>query len=789
MLLARVSVAIASLAAAIGGVSPNGQAACNSSSVGAIVASWDTWPSRTPSDLVVDGPILGNGGLAAAVGAGKYGLVTLYTGLTSFVAGPVDGFSKCSYGDGGLKQVGGLSFGFNNRSPVSFRAAQIIAEGRVHFTVADSQTKLNVDAFVSANEDVLRLRLSFESAAVSALNVTVTAWTVKGCSLPFTVGSTGDTVIFAERVSGPPYQGAGRRGVSLRTADVMVTPVGAVFSGIAPASDGLSIAGTILLPEAGRFSDVVAVVSDGGRQANAALLEASATGAALEGIEQRHREWWSKFWSASCVAFPSQPTWERYWYGSQYLLALNAREGRTAPGLFGALITTDSPGWSSDLTLNYNAQAPYYGVWSSNHVELARAQFQPYIDFLPTGRYLAKTFYGCDGVVFPGHILPGGLTSSDVQTMGQLSDASFVANNFVWHYRHTLDTAWLREVAYPFVREVGMFWKCWLVREDLGAGSYRYVDPNDCINELCEASGGRPAKNPIISLSLIKFVLAALVEWSRALDVDAALADGWADIVAHLSDYPTASVTLSNGQVATVFSTSEGEAPQGPGANPFEVYPMHPVADVSLSSPPELLAVARNTVAHLASWGEGNAFCEIFPAAVRINYNSTDVLLQLNEQLSRNLLTNLYYFEGGGGIEGAGATLALNEMMLQSAEGFVRFFPALDQGARPAAFERLRTLGGFLVSGSIDEAGLVGDITVIATHPAAEKCLTRCDEFVFLSPWDSAVLLVVTDDRARRVDLEQRGDGRFSFRTLPGASYHIVALGAGSWEATPRLLV
>ena len=41
-----------------------------------------------------------------------------------------------------------------------------------------------------------------------------------------------------------------------------------------------------------------------------------------------------------------------------------------ASSLFGPFSTGDYIGWNGDVTLNYNAETPFYGAPSSNHLEL-----------------------------------------------------------------------------------------------------------------------------------------------------------------------------------------------------------------------------------------------------------------------------------------------------------------------------------------------------------------------------------------------------------------------------------
>jgi hypothetical protein len=70
----------------------------------------------------------------------------------------------------------------------------------------------------------------------------------------------------------------------------------------------------------------------------------------------------------------------------------------------------------------------------------------------------------------------------------------------------------------------------------------------------------------------------------------------------------------------------------------------------------------------------------------------------------------LYY--GGGGIESCGGFLAINEMLLQSHEGVLRFFPVWpkDQDAR---FGTLRAVGAFLVSAELKN-GVVTGVKIVS---------------------------------------------------------------------------
>ena len=161
----------------------------------------------------------------------------------------------------------------------------------------------------------------------------------------------------------------------------------------------------------------------------------------------------------------------------------------------------------------------------------------------------------------------------------------------------------------------------------------------------------------------------------------------------------------------------------------------------------QLLAAARNTVmlADVTNPLQENAFQEIFPSFVRVGcvspttckqrhshlctfpvhptnctqnaaappaqsvtgqatgcpLNASYILRTLAAVVTNTMGANGYLRQGGGGIETAGGAQAVNDMLLQSSEGFLRFFPVWPAG-EDAAFNTLRAVGAFLVSASLE---------------------------------------------------------------------------------------
>jgi hypothetical protein len=450
----------------------------------------------------------------------------------------------------------------------------------------------------------------------------------------------------------------------------------------------------------------------------------------LDTLRAAHDDWWREYWERSVVDV-GDPLLHRYYYGAYYLLGCCCGGAdKVAPGLFGNWITTDTPAWRGDFHLNYNYQAPWWGAFSGNRAELADAYDRPLLDYLPAAREHARGL-GQPGVVFPVGIGPWGIMS-DANFWGQKSNAAYATINMILRWQATQDRAYLRQKAYPFAAEVAVFWERYLRFEDTSGkpgGEYRrtaagrlalrqdgdpqadalqnadgrYVIRGDAVGE-----GTGDDLNAIQSLGLVRALFEFMVEASGVLDVDADRCAAWRQILEHLSAFPT-----QERQGKTVFAYTEQGFRWGEACgNSIQLQHIFPAGCLGLGSAPELLAIARETVRQLGTWGDGNAFASLYTQAARVGYDPEIILKELTGQLrGPHALPNLYLSYGGGGIETCGGiTGAINEMLMQSHEGIIRLFPCWPAG-RDAAFRDLRARGAFLVAARL-VGGTVRDVSI-----------------------------------------------------------------------------
>ena len=288
------------------------------------------------------------------------------------------------------------------------------------------------------------------------------------------------------------------------------------------------------------------------------------------------------------------------------------------------------------------------------------------------------------------------------------------------------------------------------------------------------------------------------VRFSKLLGVDSSMAAEWQAALDAMPAYPTADFTFRAGAKGEEFNGGAGffvEAEYGhhPGVNPVNsstvtpvVWPWcnkeYPVSNFAAMWPTDeigatqtedaaLLARAKQTVFGLNKyqakpWANTNGFCLSWPPAVRVSgrEDAKEIITAFAGAIASATGNNGCVHNNGGMLENIGATVAINDLLLQSHGGRLRFFPvwnAAELGA--ASFATLRAYGAFLVSASIDASGTVAPVTL--------ESLVGNDA-VFESPWASDTPKI-TDEAGDAVPTTVVSPGVYSFASQPGKKYTI----------------
>jgi alpha-L-fucosidase 2 len=716
---------------------------------------------------IPDGPLMGNGDLAVAVG-GTATEQTFYLSKSDL--------SQSARG------IGGVTYSFEGTAGTTgYRQEEDLCRAEVRSAIPLEHTALNMRSWTAHDGNVLVSEITSDRAAA---DIDLKLWSyVSGAH---TQAGTAQDVIWATReisttmgTTKQPFRSKVAMAVRIIGASATCT------------TDGKNSSTARFSVPSGKSVLVITALA-GGYQvddhiARATELAASLDRQKIDDLQAAHLRWWTRYWSKSSISIGDELV-EKFYYGAQYVLGCSSREGSVAPGLAGPWHLNGPICWSNKYTLDYNFEAPWWGVYSSNRAELAEPFYDVILKLIPEGKRLAQE-HGTKGILFGVNAHAwGGFT--DTRTLNMKSNASLAALNFMMHYHYTKDNSFLVQKAWPLLKELDEFWQDNLIRNE-ATGRW-------CVRDS-GAREGQKDDNAITDLAYVNAIYRFLLETADTLEgkqsaegiihISDAQKVRWRGYVERLSPYPT---MILNGQ--RVFKEAENRQKMslgGAGDNSDVLDGVFPGQAIGLGSDPLLLQTAQNTVAALnpdtakASWFQANSFPKIYTQAIRAGYPAEKVIEHLKQLLAgrqpyddrgdhAHLRDNLTINPPAHSFEYVGAIEAVNSMLLQSQDQTIRVFPNWING-KNASFHHLRACGSFLVSSELKN-GTVTYINIVSEMGGTCR---------LVPPWNghSCRILRIDTGKPQTIPHDDLGNA-IVFRCEKGGMYRIEG-GAGEPSPTP----
>nr|WP_306220333.1 glycoside hydrolase N-terminal domain-containing protein [Cohnella sp. WQ 127256] len=442
-------------------------------------------------------------------------------------------------------------------------------------------------------------------------------------------------------------------------------------------------------------------------------------------------EVWEAYWSRSGVSLEDEYL-ERIWYRNLYFFQCSVKPEATCPGLFAnwsyGKIGSE---WHGDYHMNYNTQQPFWLAFTSNHVDKHLAYVNMVDHVLPVSRKWAQDYYGLRGAYYPHSAYPVEMNMMPypVPHWGwEVCETPWTVQSLWWHYLYTMDKGFLADRAYTPIKEAVLFMVDYMTRADAHGESWgddRYHIFPTVVPELYELTPGfKKNSDCIVDLTLTKFLFRAFLDACEALgriEEEDELLTEVRNILDHYPEYPTA-----ESQRGTVFVSVAGEDPEVVYNVPNGISTVFPGEEHGLHSSPEQYRIAVNSYHNHRNEG-GNELVFLNLAGARLgqldlerfkrqidycllpNGTCTDKLLESGGRYSD---TTSFDYMGPMGIwfENFALPAVINECLMQSYNGIIRFFPNWPLDKR-AEFRTLRAVGGFLVS-AITDSGKIEEIEI-----------------------------------------------------------------------------
>jgi alpha-L-fucosidase 2 len=215
--------------------------------------------------------------------------------------------------------------------------------------------------------------------------------------------------------------------------------------------------------------------------------------------------------------------------------------GSNPPNLQGIWSGTWTAPWSADYTHDGNVQTAISSVMSSNMPELMNAYFSYLENKMPTFRENARLLYGTKGIHIPAHTSTSGLDLDfgDVWCLTYWTGgAGWASGIFYDYYKYTQDERFLRERAYPFMKESLLFYEEFL--QTAANGKYLF-NPSYSPENNPGNNKSQVTLNATMDVMIAKQLLNNSIAAAQKLHVDAAKVSQWQAMLKKMPAYEVSS--------------------------------------------------------------------------------------------------------------------------------------------------------------------------------------------------------------------------------------------------------
>lgn len=420
---------------------------------------------------------------------------------------------------------------------------------------------------------------------------------------------------------------------------------------------------------------------------------------------QTHMDFWKNYWAQSSVTLPD-PVLQKQYDNEMYKYGSATREN-SYPISLQAVWTADNgklPPWKGDYHHDLNTQLSYWPTYTGNHLTEGMGYLNTLWNQRDVYKEYTKEYFGKDGMNIPGVCTLLGVPMGGwIQYSMSQTVSAWLAQHFYLHWKYSADREFLKDRAYPFLKDVAIFLEQISV---VDAGGVRKLAMSSS-PEIFDNSINAWFKDMTnYDLALMHFAFSAASELAAEMNLPEESAH-WKEIGSQLPDYDLdkdGALTFAKG-----FPYDESHR------HFSHAMAIHPLGLLDWSQGEKSQQIIKVTLKKLQDYGPdywtGYSYSWFGNMKARA-FDGEGAAEELRTFAECFCLRNTFHVNGDQTksgkskftyrpftLEGNFAFASgIQEMLLQSHTGIVRVFPAIPAGWSDVSFDNLRAMGAFVIS-------------------------------------------------------------------------------------------